>query len=109
MKEIELKHLEAIKSTNKKLAKTLILLQELLSLKILSSNHIDKKKTLISIRAKEAELAELKRDQENLKAAHTNTLDTSFQLKQDLDSVKTDIDAISTQNAEVNNKTLPFN
>jgi len=54
-----------------------------------------------SLKAKEAELAELKRDQENLKATHTNNLDTSFQLKQELDSIKADIDALSNQNAEL--------
>ena len=54
-----------------------------------------------ALRAKEAELTELKRDQENLKNSHSNLLDNNFQLKSDLDNVRTDIDALSTQNSEV--------
>jgi len=54
-----------------------------------------------SLRAKEAELAELKRDQENLKTAHSSQLETGFQLKQELDTIKGDIDALSNQNSEL--------
>jgi len=54
-----------------------------------------------ALRAKEAELTELKRDQDNLKNSHSNLLDNNFQLKQDLDNVRTEIDAFSTQNSEI--------
>jgi chromosome segregation ATPase len=54
-----------------------------------------------ALRAKEAELTELKRDQDNLKNSHSNLLDNNFQLKSDLDACRTDIDGISTQNSEI--------
>ncbi len=57
-----------------------------------------------ALRAKEAELTELKRDQDNLKNSHSNLLDNNFQLKSDLDACRADIDGISTQNSEVNIK-----
>lgn len=54
-----------------------------------------------TLRAREIELEELRRNYENLKGAHSNLLDTNFQLKQDLDTVQTDISGISIQNSEI--------
>jgi len=54
-----------------------------------------------ALRSKETEADELKRGYDNLKSAHSSLLDTNFQLKQDLDTVRGDIDSISAQNSEI--------
>ena len=77
-------------------------LQRLQSLRILSSKFCIGYSVLIFfLSAREAELEELRRGYDNLKAAHSSLLDTNFQLKQDLDGVRNEIDAISAQNTEV--------
>jgi chromosome segregation ATPase len=54
-----------------------------------------------SLKSKESELTGFKRDNENLKTAHSNLLDNNFQLKQELDNIKADIETTSNANAEV--------
>ena len=52
-------------------------------------------------RAKEIEAAELRREVENLKNAKANQADNKYQLEKELDTIRRDIDAISSQNADV--------
>lgn len=47
------------------------------------------------------DLEELKREYENLKGSHSNLLDNNFQLKQELEDTRGQIDIISLQNSEV--------
>lgn len=54
-----------------------------------------------TLKAREIELEELRREYESLKVAHSNMLDTNFQLKQELDTVQSDISGLSTQNSEI--------
>jgi len=61
-----------------------------------------------SLRAREMEVAELRREVENLKNARSNNLDNKYQLEQELDVVRRDIDSMSTQNGELVNELERF-
>lgn len=54
-----------------------------------------------NLRSREIEIAELKREVENLKNARANQLDNKYQLEQELDSVRRDIDNMAGQNDEL--------
>jgi len=54
-----------------------------------------------NLRSKDIEAAELRREVEKLKADRSNLLDSKYQLEQELDTVRRDIDGISVQNNEL--------
>jgi len=54
-----------------------------------------------NLRSKDVEAAELRREVERLKGDRSNLLDDKYQLEQELDTVKRDIDGISTHNNEL--------
>jgi len=54
-----------------------------------------------TLRARDIQLDDLRRETESLKHAHSNLLDTNFQLNQDLDTLRRHIDIMSSQNREL--------
>jgi len=54
-----------------------------------------------NLRSKDVESAELRREVESLKNAKSNLYDTKYQLEQELDTVRRDIDSLGAQNDDL--------
>jgi len=61
-----------------------------------------------SLRSRELEVAELRREIDNLKNARSNQLDNKYQMEQELDVVRRDIENMSSQNEDLVNELERF-